>query len=79
MCLDFCSLWASEIKSDLIFEISDPNYQLVHMHIACMVWALMAASEATKASKQPQKSNLTSDFKSVTSITKFQGIFIIQK
>ena len=39
------------------------------MHIAYMVWALLAASEATTASKQPQRSNLTSDLKSVTPIT----------
>ena len=34
-----------------------------------IVWVLLAASEATKASKQPQWSNVTSDLKSVTSIT----------
>ena len=34
-----------------------------------MVWALLAASEATTASKQPRTSNLTSDFNSVTLIT----------
>ena len=39
------------------------------MLIACMAWALLAASEVTTASKQPQRSILTSDFKSVTSIT----------
>ena len=59
----------SEVKSDLRIEISDPNYLLIHVHIDYMVWALLAASEATKASKQPQRSNLTSDLKSVTSIT----------
>ena len=31
--------------------------------------ALLAASEVTTASKQPQRSNLTSDLKSVTPIT----------
>ena len=60
---------ASEVKSDLRFEIRDPIYLRIHVHIAYMVLALMAASEATTASKQPQRSNLTSDFKSVTSIT----------
>ena len=60
---------ASEVKSDLRFEISDPNYLLIHVHIAYMVWALLTASEVTPASKQPQRSNLTSDLKSVTSIT----------
>ena len=34
-----------------------------------MVWALLAVSEAITASKQPQRSNLTSDLKSVTPIT----------
>ena len=41
---------ASEVKSDLRFEISDPNYLLIHVHIAYMVWALLVASEATTAS-----------------------------
>ena len=56
-------------KYDLRFEISDPNYLLIHVHIAYMVWALLAASEATTASKQPRRSGLTSYFKSVASIT----------
>ena len=60
---------ASEVKSDLRFEISGPNYLLIHVHIAYMVWALLAASEATTASKQPQSSNLASDLKSVTPFT----------
>ena len=34
-----------------------------------MVWALLAASEATTASKHPWRSNLTSDLKLVTQIT----------
>ena len=59
---------ASEDKDDLIFEISDPNYLLIHRHIAFMVWALLAASEATTASKQSWRSNLIPDLKSVTSI-----------
>ena len=53
----------SEIQSDLRFEICDPNYLLIHVLIA------LAASEATTASKQPWRSNLTSDLKSVTPIT----------
>ena len=28
---------ASGVKSDLSFEISDPNYLLIHVHIADMV------------------------------------------
>ena len=39
--LDFGSLWgfqtASDIKYDLRFEISDPNYLIIHVHIAYMV------------------------------------------
>ena len=54
---------ASEVKFDLRFEISDPDYVLIHVLIA------LAASEATTASKQPWRSNLTSDLKSVTPIT----------
>ena len=46
-------------KYDLIFELSDPNYLLIHVHIAYMVWAILAASEATTASKQPQISSVT--------------------
>ena len=60
---------ASEVRSDLRFEISDLNYLHIHVHIAYMVWTLLTASEATMASKQPQRSDLTSDLKSVTSIT----------
>ena len=56
----------SEVKSHLRFEISYPNYLLIHVHIAYMLWALLAASKATKANKQTQRSNLTSDLKSVT-------------
>ena len=60
---------ASEVRSDLRFEISDLNYLHIHVHIAYMVWTLLTASEATTASKQPRRSDLTSDLKSVTSIT----------
>ena len=55
---------ASEVKCDLRFQISDPNKLLAYM-----VWAILAASEATTASKQPWRSNLTPDSKLVTSIT----------
>ena len=57
---------ASEVRSDLRFEISDPIYLLIHVHIVYIVCALLVASEATTASKQPQRSDLASDWKSVT-------------
>ena len=60
---------ASEVKSDFRFEINDPKYLLIHVHIVYMVWALLAACEATTASKQPPRSNLTSNLTSVTPIT----------
>ena len=60
---------ASEVKSDLKFKITDLNNILIHVHIAYMIWNALATSEVTTASKQPQRSCLTSDFKSVTSIT----------
>ena len=60
---------ASEVRSDLRFEISDPKYLHIHVHIAYMEWSLLTASEATMASKQPRRSDLISDLKSVTSIT----------
>ena len=47
-----------------------------------MVWALLAASEATTASKQPRRSKLRLQVKLVTTIyhmTKFQGTFVSQK
>ena len=52
---------ALEVKSDLRFKISDPTYLLILVHIAYMVWTLLTASEATTASKQPRRSDLTSD------------------
>ena len=52
-----------EQGSDLGFEISDLNYQLIHVHVAYMVWTLLASLEATMASKQPPRSDLTSDLK----------------
>ena len=64
---ELCGLWghyglqtALEVQYVLIFEISECNYLFIHVHIAYMVWALLAASEATTASKQPRRSNLTS-------------------
>ena len=41
----------------------------IHVYVAQMVWALLAASEAITTSKQPWRSNLTSDLRSVTPIT----------
>ena len=63
---------ASEVRSDLRFEISDLDYLHIHVHIAYMFWAhfeaLMVASEATTASKRPQISNFTSDLEFVAQI-----------
>ena len=56
-----------EVKSGLRFEMSDLNYLHIHVHIAYI--AHFGGSEATTASKQPRRSNLTSDLKSVTPIT----------
>ena len=42
-----------EVKSELIFEISDPNYLLIHVHVVYIVGALLPASEAATASEQP--------------------------
>ena len=46
----FGSLWghcslqtASEVKSDLRFKISDPNYLLIHVHVVDMVGALVGS------------------------------------
>ena len=60
---------ASEVTSDLIFEISNLDYLHIYVHIAYMVRILLTASEATMASKQLWGSDLTSKLKSVTSIT----------
>ena len=58
--------------SDLRFEISDPKYLHIHVHIANIFWAhfegLLEASEATTASKRPQISNFTSDLEIVAQI-----------
>ena len=46
---------ASEVRSDLRFEISDLDYLHIHVHIAYMFWArfeaLLVASEATITSE----------------------------
>ena len=55
------------VKYDLTFKIRYPNSLVIHVHIASMVWAHLVASEATTTSKQPQRPNLTSGLKSVTS------------
>ena len=52
-----------EVKSEQRFEMSDPNYLLIHVHIVYMVWVLLASSEATTASKQPLRSTMVSDLK----------------
>ena len=63
---------ASEVGSDLRFEISDLDYLHIHVHIAYMFWvhfeALLVASEATTASKQPQNSDFTPDLEFVAQI-----------
>ena len=53
---------ASEVRSDLRFEISDLNYLHIHVHIAYMFWvhfeALLVALESSKQHRRPY---LTSD------------------
>ena len=39
--------------TNLRFEISNPNYLLIHVYI--LLRALLVAAEATIASKQPQR------------------------
>ena len=60
---------ASEVRSDLRFEISDLNHLHIHGHIAFMYWThfqgLLVASEATTASKRPQRADLTTDLEFV--------------
>ena len=41
----------------------DANFLFIHVQIAHVVWAILAASQVTTASKRPQRSNLTSDLK----------------
>ena len=43
---------ASEIKCGLRFEISGPNYLLIHMHIAHMIWALMACHHSLQTASE---------------------------
>ena len=73
---------ASEVRSDLRFEISDLNYLHIHVHIAHVFWphfeAPLAASKATAASKWPRSSNFTSDLEFVAQIayaSMFIGLF----
>ena len=70
---------ASEVRSDLRFEISDPKYLHIHVHIAYMFWAhfegLLEASEATTASKWPRSSNFTSDLEFLTQIA-YETMFV---
>ena len=42
---------ASEVWSDLRFEISDLDYLHMHARIVYMAWAFLTASEAATASK----------------------------
>ena len=44
----------------------DENYLLNNVHITYKVWALLATSKATTASKQPRRANMASDLKSMT-------------
>ena len=63
------SLFSRLLFAVRVTKISDLFYLHIHVHIAYMVWTLLTASEATMASKQPRRSDLTSYLKSVTSIT----------
>ena len=40
---------ASEVNYNLRFQISDPDYLLIHVHNAYMVLNILAASEVTTA------------------------------
>ena len=61
-------IFGMDLRSDLKSGLNY-NYLHIHVHIAYIVWILLTASEATMASKQRWRSDLTSDLKSVTSIT----------
>ena len=67
---------ALEIRSELRFDIRDPKYLHIHVHIAYMFWAHFVTSEATTASKQPRRSNLKSDLKFMTQTT-YATMFIL--
>ena len=67
---------ASEVRYALRFEISDLVYLHNLVHIAYMVWSLLTASEATTASKQPQRSDLTSDLEFVAQIA-YETMFVL--
>ena len=58
---------ASKAQFDLRFETSNLDYSGIHVHIALTV--ILIASEAIAASKQSQRSHLTSELNSVTSTT----------
>ena len=60
---------ALEVKSDPRFEISDLDYLHIHVHIAYIVWILLWPLRPLQPPKQPRRSDLTSDWKLVTSIT----------
>ena len=59
-CYDFQT--ASEVRSELRFEISDLDYLHIYVHIAYLLWTLFTASEVTMASKQPRRSDRTFDY-----------------
>ena len=67
--------YGPQTATDLIIQISVPIY--LPVHIAYMVWALLEASEATTASKQPQRSDKTSDLISVSLITYISTCILI--
>ena len=54
------------VKFYLRLEISDPTHRQIHVKIACL-WVV--ASEVTTTTKQPRRSNLPPEWKSVTSNT----------
>ena len=75
----FCLQIASEIRSDLIFDISNLNYLYMRVHIAYMFWThfdgLLVASEAFTASKEPGRSVLTSDLEFIAQ-TSYATMFV---
>ena len=69
---------ALEVRSYLRFEISDPKYLHIHVHIAYMFWAhyegLLEASEATTASKRPRNTNFILEF---VAQTLYDAMFVL--
>ena len=55
----------SEVKLDLRFELGN----LYYLGIMCMLPLTAILSEAMAASKQPRRSQMTSELNSVTSMT----------